>query len=154
MTHQKITREKTVKDFGDQFFRHDSLGDYWASDSMFRDHFGDIFDKVKNRFSTIDQVKNIKKIEDKKQLYALFECFDICELIDKSDNYYLLFLSVRNRDNPRELIQSYVDANKFNHAYIGVSSADQEEKAYQIAESLTIPVTIVSEFMFKTPVTN
>lgn len=56
MTHQKITREKTVKDFGDQFFRHDSLGDYWASDSMFRDHFGDIFDPVEIKDKLVAEV--------------------------------------------------------------------------------------------------
>ena len=40
----KTTREKTIKDFGHQFVKHDSLGGHWGSDSMFRDFFGDIFD--------------------------------------------------------------------------------------------------------------
>ena len=44
MNEQSKTREKTVQDFGDHFVRHDSLGGYWSSDSMFTDHFGDIFD--------------------------------------------------------------------------------------------------------------
>ncbi len=35
----------------------------------------------------------------------LSECFRVCELIGKEGSYYLLCLSVRNRDNPREIIQ-------------------------------------------------
>lgn len=44
MNHQKTTREQTVKDFGNQFVRLDTLGGYWGSESMFKDYFGEIFD--------------------------------------------------------------------------------------------------------------
>ena len=56
MTGLKITRENTIQDFGDQFTKHDSLGGFWGSDSMFRDHFGDIFDPVQIKDKLVAEV--------------------------------------------------------------------------------------------------
>ena len=56
MTPLKLAREKTIKDFGNQFVMHDSLGGHWGSDSMFRDFFGDIFDPNEIKDKSVAEV--------------------------------------------------------------------------------------------------
>jgi hypothetical protein len=67
--------------------------------------FGDIVEKVKQRFSVLEQLKNGKRPQGKDLGQLMVECLATCELIGKAGNYYLLCLSVRNRDNPRQIIQ-------------------------------------------------
>ncbi len=67
--------------------------------------FGDIIGTVKRRFSVLEDLKNGKKPKSEDLSELISECFSVCELIDKEGSYYLLCLSVRSRDNPRELIQ-------------------------------------------------
>jgi tetratricopeptide (TPR) repeat protein len=67
--------------------------------------FGDIIERVKRRFSVLEQLRSGKKPEGKDLDGLVLECFTTCELIGKEGNYYLLCLSVRNRDNPRQVIQ-------------------------------------------------
>ena len=67
--------------------------------------FGDIIEKVKRRLSVLEQLRGGKKPEGKDLDELILQCFTTCELIRKEGNYYLLCLSVRNRDNPRQVIQ-------------------------------------------------
>jgi hypothetical protein len=67
--------------------------------------FGDIIGTVKRRFSILEDLKNGKKPRNEDVNELISECFSVCELIGKEGTYYLLCLSVRSRDNPRELIQ-------------------------------------------------
>lgn len=67
--------------------------------------FGDIIEKVKQRFSVLEQLKSGKKPEGKDLDALILECFTTCELIGKEGDYYLLCMSVRSRDNPRQVIQ-------------------------------------------------
>jgi hypothetical protein len=76
--------------------------------------FGDIIGTVKRRFSILKDLRNGKKGRGEDDIKMVPDCFRICELIGKEGNYYLLCLSVRSRDNPRELIQIelYFDLSK------------------------------------------
>jgi tetratricopeptide (TPR) repeat protein len=67
--------------------------------------FGSIIEKVERRFAALEDLKKGIKpaYEDSDDL--LSEVFRVCELIGREGKYYLLCLSVRSRDNPRELIQ-------------------------------------------------
>jgi len=67
--------------------------------------FGFIIDTIKRRFAVLEDLKKRKKPEYDDANDLISECFAVCELIGKEGEYYLLCLSVRNRDNPRELIQ-------------------------------------------------
>ena len=71
----------------------------------FHRDFGDIVEKVKRRFAVLEQLRNGEKPEGKDLDELMSQCFTTCELIRKEGSYYLLCLSVRNRDNPREIIQ-------------------------------------------------
>jgi hypothetical protein len=48
-----------------------------------------------------------------------------------------------------ESIEKFIKDNAIQHAYIGVPSPIDEESAFQIANLLNIPCTLVYEFMFK-----
>jgi tetratricopeptide (TPR) repeat protein len=72
----------------------------------FHRDFGDIIEKVKRRFAVLEQLRNGQKPQGKDLDELLAECFTICEVIEKEGSYFLLCLSVRNRDNPREIIQA------------------------------------------------
>lgn len=67
--------------------------------------FGYIIENVRRRFEVLDCLMNGEKPEGENVPELFSECFRVCELIGKAGEYYLLCLSVRNRDNPRELIQ-------------------------------------------------
>jgi tetratricopeptide (TPR) repeat protein len=71
----------------------------------FHRDFGDIIDKVKRRFAVLEQLRNGQKPQGKDLDELIPQCFTTCELIGKEGSYFLLCLSVRNRDNPREIIQ-------------------------------------------------
>jgi tetratricopeptide (TPR) repeat protein len=71
----------------------------------FHRDFGDIIDKVKRRFAVLEQLRNGQKPQGKDLDELIPQCFTMCELIGKEGSYFLLCLSVRNRDNPREIIQ-------------------------------------------------
>ena len=76
--------------------------------------FGDIIERVEQRFSVLADLKCGRKPKGENLEEQILECFTVCELIGKGGSYYLLCLSVRNRDNPRELIQVelYFDLSK------------------------------------------
>ncbi len=67
--------------------------------------FGHIIETVQRRFEILKELrKGIKpQCDDINELIS--ECISVCELIDKESDSFLLCLSVRNRYNPRELIQ-------------------------------------------------
>lgn len=67
--------------------------------------FGFIFETLKRRFVVLQELMQgiVPKYENTEDLIS--ECFRVCELIGKEGYYYLLCISVRSRDNPRELIQ-------------------------------------------------
>jgi tetratricopeptide (TPR) repeat protein len=67
--------------------------------------YGDIVGTVIRRFSVLSELRNGKHPEANDLAEVLNECLGICELIGKPGKYYLLCLSVRNLDNPRELMQ-------------------------------------------------
>jgi Tfp pilus assembly protein PilF len=67
--------------------------------------FGDIIGTIKRRFSILEDLKKGKKPKGKDVSELISDCFRVCELIGKEGTYSLLCLSVRSRENPRELIQ-------------------------------------------------
>ncbi|MCR9191460.1 MAG: hypothetical protein NXI01_02220 [Gammaproteobacteria bacterium] len=48
-------------------------------------------------------------------------------------------------------IAEFVRRSNFSHAFVGMPSDSQDERAMQIASALDIPVTFASEFMFEPP---
>lgn len=73
--------------------------------NFYRD-FGHIMERVLQRFSLLERImKGELKKPSKELAEAISECFTTCELIGKEGTYYLICLSVRNRDNPRQVIQ-------------------------------------------------
>jgi len=66
---------------------------------------GEIALRIKKRFGILNQIlkKEFDFGEDVRQ--QISECFQLCELVSKPGPYNLIFLTVRNLDNPRELEQ-------------------------------------------------
>lgn len=66
---------------------------------------GEIALGIKKRFEILGQIlgKEFDFEGDKSQ--QISECFQLCELVSKPGPYNLIFLTVRNLDNPRELKQ-------------------------------------------------
>jgi hypothetical protein len=97
------TTEKLVRSLAYHFGQVPEL------QSLFFHHyhrdFGDIIEKVKRRFAILEQLRSGGKPEGKDLDVLILECFATCELIGKEGSYYLLCLSVRDRDNPRQIIQ-------------------------------------------------
>jgi len=79
---------------------------------------GNIIETIKRRFRVLDKVLKGRQPEGKDLPDLLSECFDVCKLISKAGLFYLLCLSVRNLDNPRELIQVelYFDSDQMRTA--------------------------------------
>lgn len=67
--------------------------------------FGDIIRKVERRFSILEELSRGVKPKGENLDELISECFTTCELIGKQGTYYLLCLSVRSRDNPRQITQ-------------------------------------------------
>ena len=97
------TTDKLVKSFAFHFGQAPEL-QRLIFHNFHRD-FGDILDRIKKRFSLLQQLMNGDKLDSERFGEILTDCFSVCELIGKAGNYYLLCLSVRNRDNPREIIE-------------------------------------------------
>ena len=68
--------------------------------------FGSIIETVERRFAALEELKVGKKQFNEISKELLSEVFSVCELIGREGEYYLLCLSVRSRDNPREVIQA------------------------------------------------
>jgi len=66
---------------------------------------GNIIAAIRSRFSMLGNILNGERPKEEETLYAFSECADICQLVGKAGTYYLLCLSVRNLENPRELMQ-------------------------------------------------
>jgi Tfp pilus assembly protein PilF len=66
---------------------------------------GEIVLSIRKRFKVLSQIlrKEFGFDEDVRQ--QISECFQLCELVSKPGPYNLIFLTVRNLDNPRELEQ-------------------------------------------------
>ncbi len=64
-----------------------------------------IIDNIKNRCNMLNSIVASDFVPDEKGLVDINECFSVCELVNEPGQYYLLCLNVRNRDNPRELMQ-------------------------------------------------
>lgn len=75
---------------------------------------GDIVPTIKHRFSMLDKLLKGEHPKAKDMPRILSECFDVCQLVGKAGIFYLLCLSVRNLENPRELMQIelYFDSKK------------------------------------------
>ena len=67
--------------------------------------YGDVIARIKRRYSVLTEIMDGKKSEEDDVVDMLYECFNICELIGKAGDFFLVCLSVRNLDKPRELIQ-------------------------------------------------
>jgi len=66
---------------------------------------GDIVQTIRQRFLMLDTLMKGKRAKTKDLLDRLYECLDVCEVVGKAGIFYLLCLSVRNLENPRELMQ-------------------------------------------------
>jgi len=60
---------------------------------------------IKRRFLILGKLMKGEPPKGKDMPDLLSECFDVCQLISKAGLFYLLCLSVRNLENPRELVQ-------------------------------------------------
>ena len=55
--NKTIVRKKNIKDFGNQWKIYGKIGgDYWSSDEIFRDHFGNLFDPKDMENKTVCEV--------------------------------------------------------------------------------------------------
>ena len=97
------TTEKLVRSLGYHFGQAPELQTLIMHHSH-RD-FGDIIRKVERRFSVLEELRQGTKPKGENLAELISECFRTCELIGKQATYYLLCLSVRSRDNPRQVIQ-------------------------------------------------
>ena len=97
------TTDKLVKSFAFHFGQAPEL-QRLLFHNYHRD-FGDILERIKGRFSLLQQLMQGVKLDTEKLAEILSECFSVCELIGRTAEYFLLCLSVRNRDNPRQVIQ-------------------------------------------------
>lgn len=95
--------EKLVRSFSYTFGQAPELQQFIFHE--YHRDYGDIIGKVKRRFSMLADLIDGKKPGDKDALETLLECFSVCELIGREANFYLVCLSVRNLNKPRELIQ-------------------------------------------------
>lgn len=95
--------EKLVRSFSYAFGQRPELQQF-IFHSYHRD-YGDIIGKIKRRFSVLGDLMDGKKPVDKDIPEILSECFALCQLTAKAGDFYLVCLSVRNLDRPRELIQ-------------------------------------------------
>lgn len=77
---------------------------------------GDIVGTVQRRFSLLTRLLDGEQVDTKEITNNLSDCLAVCELVRKAGEYYLLCLSIRNLENPRELMQIelYFDFNE-NH---------------------------------------
>ncbi len=66
---------------------------------------GNIIETIKRRFLILDKLMKGELPKGRDMPHLLSECFDVCQLISKAGLFYLLCLSVRNLENPRELMQ-------------------------------------------------
>lgn len=60
---------------------------------------------VRRRFSVLEELLGGGRPPDHKLDEILGQCFQICELVKTPGPYHLLFVSVRNVENPRELME-------------------------------------------------
>jgi tetratricopeptide (TPR) repeat protein len=104
--------EKLVRAFSYAFGEYPELRRF-IFHSYHRD-YGDIIEKIKRRFSVFADLMDGKKLADKDLPEILSECFSVCQLTGKPGEFYLVCLSVRNSDKPREIIQVelYFDINQ------------------------------------------
>ena len=73
---------------------------------------GDIIGSIKRRFSMLAKLVAGERPDGEDMLGLLGECFNVCEMVGKEGAFYLLCLSLRNLENPREVMQVelYFDA--------------------------------------------
>lgn len=64
----------------------------------------EVIGRVKRRFAALDEVIASSRLDPSKDIASIIECFEICELVGKAGPYFLVALSVRSLDNPRESI--------------------------------------------------
>lgn len=108
---------------------------------------GEIALSIKKRFGILDQIlkKEFDFEEDVSQ--HISECFQLCELVSKPGPYNLIFLTVRNLDNPRELKQVELYCPGESLLLLPTSAitsiVTQSKKANLSIEGLeTIPITL------------
>ncbi len=95
--------EKLVRAFAYTFGQGPELSRF-IFHSYGRD-YGDIIARIKRRYSVLTEIMDGKKPEEDYVIDMLYECFNVCELIGEAGNFFLVCLSVRNLDKPRELMQ-------------------------------------------------
>jgi len=73
----------------------------YAVHSYYRDE-GDIVETIRHRFTIFTKLMEGMHPRTKDIEEIVTECFRICQLIGKPGEFYMLCISVRNLDNPRE----------------------------------------------------
>ncbi len=63
---------------------------------------------VRQRFKTLASVIGSTSADPESRTKSFVECFDVCYLVGKPGQYYLLVLAIRNLENPRETIVAEV----------------------------------------------
>lgn len=66
---------------------------------------GDIISTIRRRFSILDKIMKGELPPPEDVSSIIDECFRTCRLVGKQSQYHLLCLSIRNLENPRELLQ-------------------------------------------------
>jgi len=102
--------EKLVKSLSYVLGESPKLGRF-IFHSYYRDG-GDIIESIKRRFSMLGTLMAGERPDAQEVARLLGECFNVCEMIGKAGTFYLLCLSLRNLENPREVMQVelYFDA--------------------------------------------
>ena len=71
----------------------------------FRDRGQVIVDRVLERYRTFKQIRKGELTIDEECLRILIECTEVCQFVEKPGKYLLVCLSIRNREQHRELVQ-------------------------------------------------
>jgi len=108
---------------------------------------GGIALSIKKRFEILNRIlkREFGFGEDVRQ--QISECFQLCELVSKPGSYNLIFLTVRNLDNPRELEQVELYCPGESLLVLPISAVTsivtQSKEANLSIEGLdTIPITL------------
>lgn len=95
--------EKLVRSLAYSLGERPEVGRY-IFHTYYRDE-GDVVETVRRRFSVLNQLVKGEHPDVQDLITVIAECMEVCELIGKAGIYYLLCLSVRNLESPRELMQ-------------------------------------------------
>jgi len=151
--HEKT--DKFIRSLHFDLHAQPTLGRY-----IFHDHSEDqdtVVAQIKGRFNFLNNILNNGNYAVTANKNYLSECLDICELISEPGIYTVICITVRNRDNPRELmqielyfepkLQLMADVNAIIKRY--VQQADEAKISIEDLEVIRTELTDLSTLLNK-----